>query len=814
MFSYKKSRMHFLRWLRRLIFLWVKSQVFPKKTKQNIPLDKEKSVCYVLKQHSLLDLLILDHHCLQEGLPRPLSSLDSLSESLSSSFVYMTKQAVIDSSLSFKDYKELRKLFAMEENGTTKIQVVPVSTFWGRDPGRGEKSLLRLLFSDEERTGFFSRLFTFFAHGRNVSCCFGQAIPLEKLLEQEPKSLDDKAKNLHASLKKHFYEKQIAVLGPSIYNRNQVMRRVLESESVKAAIQKEVELKKIKKHKAKKRALGYINEIAAKVSPSILRFLEITLKWAFRRLYQRVHIYNFEKVRELAEQHEIVYLPCHRSHMDYLLINYHLLSLGVTVPHTAAGLNMNFWPMGPLFRGGGGFFLRRSFNGNALYKAVFEEYLNYLMKNRHSLCFYLEGGRSRTGQFLDPKMGLLSMISQHAYKSKRKVYLVPINISYDKMLDGFSYIKELRGYKKKSESFGQLFKARKVLKKKAGKAYMNFGEPIELGKELTNSDNFKEETKRIGHKVMEHIGDAGVVSPISIFSLALLSSPNRSLPEEDLMSYAETLRQLLRKVPHSKSLVIFEENIKQGLKSAENLDALSRFNHPAGDVIYIEEKKAELLSYYKNTVLPFFILPSIVASSFEAYQEQEKDELLKTCVCLYHFLKKEFFLKWTEDEIHSLFKKHIVAMTELGLLVEGEDKTTLRRPEVLTSENSYLLLLANVIGPTLRQYCLFSSLLEKISEEDGNPLLKSYEQECSLLAQKLTILGLLPQKSVFNEKWFQKFLKLLTENGFIKTEGKKILTLEKLADFSQEALRYLGPSLSSSLRKTKRNTLNLLNKSD
>ena len=803
MFSFKKSKVHFLRWLRRLVYLWVRSRVFPEKTKENIPLDPKKSTCYVLKRRSLLDLLILDDHCRREGLPRPLEGFEKLKEKPCASFIYMKRQAVTDPKLTFKDYEEIHTLLKMEEGDGTKIQIVPVSTFWGRNPGRGEKSLLRLLFFDDERRGFLQRIFTFFIHGKNVCCCFGKAMDLSKALAEPPKSLDQKAQKIHSILKNHFYEKQIAVLGPSIYSRYGVMREVLRSEGVKKAIKREAEHKKTTEEKVKKRAYKYIDEIAAHVSHNILRFLEVILKWFFKRLYKRVHVSNFEPIRELSEQHEIIYLPCHRSHMDYLLINYYLLSLGVIVPHTAAGLNMNFWPMGRIFRGGGGFFLRRSFNGNVLYKAVFQEYLNYLMKNRHPLCFYIEGGRSRTGRLLEPKMGLLSMVTEYAYSSKRKVYLVPINLSYDKMLDGFSYLKELRGYKKKNESFSQLFKARKVLKKKAGNAYLNFGEPIELNKELTNELQIKSETRQVASKVMKHLNNASVVSPISLFSLALLSSPSRSLSEEDLLSLSSKWYELLKKIPYSSSMVIFNQGaLKENLKTCERMASFSRFNHPAGDVLYIEEKNADLLSYYRNTIAHLFLIPSIIASSFEPYIAIDEDELIKMVSKLYEFLKRDYFLKWDYTEIEALVKQYLDALISLGFLQRDEEAGEILKPEILTSEHTHLLILGQIIGPTLKQYCLFSVTLQKASGEDKLTL-KEYEKECSLLAQKLNILGMLPEKQAFNSKWFGKFTSLLKENKFITVDEDGISCTEKLRDISNSAVKYLGPAMAQSLLKAK-----------
>lgn len=801
MFSYKKNKIHFLRWFRKIIYLWIKSKVFPKKTKKNIPLDPKKSICYVLKSKSLLDLLVLDYHCIKEGLPRPLFNLSQLSENICASFIYMKKQAVTDTELTLKDYDELYKLLQIEQEDKTQVQIVPVSIFWGRNPGRSEKSLLKLLFFDDDNRGFLQRFFTFFIHGRNVCCCFGQSLDLHSVLENDEESIHKKSQKIHRLLRMHFHEKRIAVLGPYVYNRNQVMRAIIQSDQVEEAIQREIKYKKIKEEKAKKNALKYLDEIAAQVSHNMLKFLDITLNWALKRLYRRVNIYNFEPIRHLAEQHEIVYLPCHRSHMDYLLLNHNLLNLGVTVPHTAAGLNMNFWPMGPVFRGGGGFFIRRSFNGNHLYKTVFSEYLKYLMTHRYSMCFYLEGGRSRTGNLLDPKLGLLSMIMEYSKTCERKVYLVPIYIGYDKMLDGLSYLKELRGSKKQSESFGQLVKARKVLKKNAGEAYLNFGNPIELKNSLHTDQNVKSATKKIAHKVMCNINEACVVSPISIFSLALFATPNRALGEEDLISLVKQWYVILKHIPYSSCSVIADENVKRSLEYTEQLCSISRFSHQGGDVLYINEKDAELLNYYKNNITHLFLIPSMIASFFEPYDSIQEHDLISSCSHLYQFVQKDYFLKWDPSEISSVIKKYLDTLIKLELLVLDKKTSAISKPALFTSQYSYLIILGNIIGPTLKQYCLFSSMLYQFNLQQ-NLTVQDYEKECSLTAQKLSILGKLTEQHTFNHKWYTKFINFLTTNKYIRLENNIIHCELKLEDISKSTMKFLGPNISQSIVKS------------
>ncbi len=179
-----------------------------------------------------------------------------------------------------------------------------------------------------------------------------------------------------------------------------------------------------------------------------------------------INVNGGERVRQLAQDgHEIVYVPCHRSHMDYLLLSYVLYYQGLVPPHIAAGINLNFWPAGPIFRRLGAFFIRRTFKGNKLYSTVFREYLGELFTRGYSVEYFVEGGRSRTGRLLDPKTGTLSMTLQAMLRGgTRPITLVPIYIGYEHVMEVGTYAKELRGAAKEKEGFMQMVRGLRKLR--------------------------------------------------------------------------------------------------------------------------------------------------------------------------------------------------------------------------------------------------------------------------------------------------------------------------------------------------------------
>ncbi len=202
----------------------------------------------------------------------------------------------------------------------------------------------------------------------------------------------------------------------------------------------------------------------------------------WNRIYDGVQFTHVETLERAAETHEIVYVPCHRIHMDYLLLSYAIFRHGYAMPHIAAGINLNLPLVGRFLRKGGAFFIRRSLRGNALYTVVFMSYLAAIMARGHSLEYFIEGGRSRTGRLLQPKTGMLAMTVRSFLRDPaRPVMFLPVYFGYERIFEGSTYIGELSGLPKQKESIFGLLRVLPRLKERFGKVHVNLGEPIELG---------------------------------------------------------------------------------------------------------------------------------------------------------------------------------------------------------------------------------------------------------------------------------------------------------------------------------------------
>src|SRR5215471_14508734 len=231
-------------------------------------------------------------------------------------------------------------------------------------------------------------------------------------------------------------------------------------------------------------AQRYLKEIAATHSPYVIDLTAQLIHLLYTRAYGEALHYDrgdLEDIYNLAQRYPVVFLPSHKSNLDHLVLQYALHENGHSPNHTAGGINMNFFPVGPLVRRSGVFFIRRTFKDNPVYKFVLRFYVEYLIEKRFSLEWYVEGGRSRSGKLLPPKFGLLANVVDSYRRGKSEdVFLIPVAIAYDQIQDVGAYTAEQHGAAKEKESFGWFVKVIRGLQTRFGDIYIRFGRPISL----------------------------------------------------------------------------------------------------------------------------------------------------------------------------------------------------------------------------------------------------------------------------------------------------------------------------------------------
>ncbi len=791
----------------------IKTHHVPTDPKDELGLQDDDHLLYVLRTKSLTSIKILKRQNKSLKLPKAHYYQSGLPANGDCLFInhrprWFSKQRKLTG---HKDaFAQL--LQEQKANPGVNYKIVPVTILWGRNPGK-QNSFLRYFMSNLEETGRLGKLLIILFLGRQCFIQYGKPIALNSPELNQEESEAKTAHKLSRILRIYFNRQWVAIMGPRKENRRDLISGILASDQVQSAIVEVSADKNKSMAKTRQEAEKYIKEVAANFSPRAIRFLSGLLSKLWNKIYSGIEVNNIAPIRELAKDRVLIYVPCHRSHTDYLLLSYQLYREGLVPPHIAAGINLNFWPVGGILRRGGAFYIRRTFKGNKLYSAVFNEYLYRLLNKGTPVEYFQEGGRSRTGRLLTPKTGMLGMTVQGMLRGIRKpITFVPVHIGYEKMFEGKSYVGELRGQAKKQESFGQLLGIRKALKRFYGKVYLNFGEPLELNDYLDQElpewrDSLANDKKpewinqqmlHLGDEINRRINAAVSINSVTLVSMALLGTPRQAMDKAELIAQLDTLLAFTKAAPYSDYTCISDNNGEELLNTAIKLGMAYESSDSTGDVISIEGDERVLSTYYSNNILHIFAIPSLIASLFQRHNHIAKDKILSYIKAFYPFLKKELYIHWNESDLDSRVDTLLETMLEHGLLNMGTKNYCV--PHSDTPQWSRLMLLAEAVQPALQRYAISLTLLHSL---DDNASIRrvELEQESQKLAQRISALYGINAPEFFDKNLFKNQVKVLKEEGYIKhQEGMGITSTDKAEELYQMILNILSIPVQQGLQ--------------
>ena len=788
-FTLKRQFNRLLRWL---LFLWVKVEVFPQPDPA-VDIDPQRPVLYVLADRGVSDLLVLTELTACHGMPDPLmrTPLVELSH-YHSVYSIASRNPVTDWIKRRRKRSPMLSDFvaAFADNPELELQIVPVSVFWGRPLAR-YKHWFQVLFADTwALAGRTRRFFTLLIHGRNARLIFSQPLDFRELLEHS--GYDEQ--RLQLRLMQLLQQQREATFGPQITNHKQLSEKVIDDEQVQLQIAEEAD----SDAHARRRALRYCREIFADCTQLTIEVMLRLLRSFWNRFYSGINVYNAERVRETALSHQLVYVPCHRSHVDYLLLSYVIYDENLAIPYIAAGDNLNIPFIGRILRGGGAFFIRRSFRDNRLYGAIMRAYLLQLVKLGVPLEYFVEGGRSRTGRMLKPRFGMLGMTVDAFIKSQaRPLAFVPVYIGYEKLLEGNAYLGELYGGKKKKESTFGALSAIFRLKGDFGKVTASFGEPIVLADLLRQHcadweqqtsqiqhkpDWYQASLKQLGTRIMQGIGRACVVNPINSIATVVLATPRQSIEIEVLIMQTNLHHRLIRTTPCLASIRIEAELDQAQIERIASQKIIHIRRHQLGDIVYLKPEDSVLLSYYRNNSLHTLVIPALIACCFTNVSRLSRSRVQRKIALLYPFLKSELQLEWSTSKLASIVDEFIDCLVNEALL-ESLDND-LRRPR--RSHNGFVQLqrLAHIVQPILERYYMTFMLLWQTS---AAPLDESeLEHRCHLLAQKISMIYGINSPDFFDRLLFSDFVNTMVDIGYLLRNNEQ--QLEFAADFDYVSL--------------------------
>lgn len=804
--------------LRRLLSAWAEVRL-AEPSAAELQLDPSLPTIYVLARPALSDALLLESYTQSSEPPIAHSLEQNVPQMPPSRGRLMIGQIDISRCVSLParglrwwptrpSVAPFTELIASGAN----LQIVPVSVFWGRAPGK-EFGFWHLLTADNwQLTGRVRRALSVMVNGRDVEIQFGAPLRLSDIHDgRDPALTNRKVARL---LRVHFRRVTTRVLGPDLSHRRTLIEGVVRSSDVREVIddlQTTPDERSGGNHqRLQRRARRYGNEIASNMTWPVLRFMAGALRRLWNRLYAGVDVTGLERVKQLAGHSTLVYVPCHRSHIDYLLLSYVLYRDGLMPPHIAAGRNLNMPLIGPLLRRGGAFFLRRSFRDNRLYGAVFNEYLHRLLAGGYSMEYFIEGGRSRSGRMLPPRPGMLSMTLRSFLRIQRQhdrpVVFVPVYIGYEKILENASYQRELGGGRKRKETPLGLLKVIGRLGDEFGRVSVNIGEPLDIADFLDNHspawresrdnrpDWLKAAVAELGTSLSQRINAVAALNAVNLVGLALLATPHRALEYSMLKGQLELLCSLVSHAPSAPGPTLPEGDAEAWIDHALTLGMVERREQALGDIITADQSRAALLGWYRNNVLHLLALPALVAFSFRTSETRSLDELTQLLSPLWPMLARELVVPVGPD-LYRQVQEIVERLVARQLLTEHAGRY--HRPDDGLEAGERLRLLGQMIQPSLERNTLLVDTL--LASPSGTLTREELCQRSRSLAERLALLSGRAAPEFFDLHLFEGLVDSLIADGWVREEQQYLVFDHRLRLVERNAVQLLDASLQRRL---------------
>lgn len=739
--------------------------------------------------------------------------LKKITKDKKSSIVYLRGSELIGDKIA---QEPLGQLIDAQKDMDIPVFLVPQLVAYGRRREKKDKGLIDLLFGQTENPGMLRRVITFFRYYKKAFVVSSEPVNvLEFLKENRGKPRETISYLLRLKLIDMINDEKRAIVGPVLKSREEIIGITLRDPELVRFMEKMASTGKEGYNAIISKARKYLFEIAAGYNDTYVGIMDRVLTWLWNNIYDGVVIdkEGLAKMRNISKKMPFVVIPCHRSHIDYLLISYVFYYNNIQLPFIAAGTNLLFWPMGYIFRNLGAFFIRRTIGDNVLYGEVLAKYIKTLLDEGHPIEFFIEGGRSRTGKMVMPKYGLLSMIMQ-AYReaSFEDLAIVPIFIGYDKVIEEKSYLKELEGGSKEKEKILSLIKSKSVLRKRYGRVYMNVGEPMLLKSYLASHEISIEELdlserralyRRMGYEIVNEINKVSVVSPFSLVASGLLCHYRRGISHDDLMDILNTFYDYLinRRVKFSSTFVNKEKALSYALGMLESSGLISKAGPEEDDeeeefreTIYaVDEGKRLNLEYHKNSILHSFVSFSFVSISILSGDGNRitLSEIMADYSFLKDLFKHEFIYDNSVDDNEEVDKVLSYAREKGIIFIHNIGGTSFI--EVTGKGRMPLQWFAGLIQNYLESYWIAARgcvYLKKKARQE-----KELLRKIQRLGSKIYKKGEISKTESLSQSNYRNALKFLIDGGVISVSGNE-------GDKSAKLLSLGNKSLLESLRRS------------
>ncbi|MBI2373284.1 MAG: 1-acyl-sn-glycerol-3-phosphate acyltransferase [Deltaproteobacteria bacterium] len=513
----------------------------------------------------------------------------------------------------------VESLITFQRRSDRPVLLFPESLLYHRRASGLRRTVLDAIFGNREAPGRLRELLGFMVGFTEARFHLGAPLNLKELLEREGDApARVVAKKVRWTLLSHLAREEALRTGTMERPVAKTRALVLKDRDVQVALSSAGS-------DARARAETILKRMVSDMRHGWVRVLDVVLDRAFSRIFDGIHVDEpgFEAVWAAARRGPVVLVPSHKSHADYLVLSQVFFRRGLSPPFIVAGDNLAIWPIGPMFRRAGAFFIRRKFSGDKLYTAICSAYVKRILRDGAALEFFIEGGRSRTGKLLAPKLGILGMTVDPVLDgSVHDVTFVPVSIGYEQIIEAGAYQHELGGGEKKKEDLGAILSTPKVLRSRYGRVYVDFDVPLSLaaffaarGSELGAARSGDPVARRalvaeLAQRIVRGIDRVTRLTPTGIIATALLGDLGRGVGERELLARADFLIDLAAAAGARSSNALANDRaaaLKEALGRLAQLGLVLMLPSPDGDTILrVDERGRRGLDYYKNNVLHFF----------------------------------------------------------------------------------------------------------------------------------------------------------------------------------------------------------------
>uniref|UniRef100_A0A5S6PT56 PlsC domain-containing protein n=3 Tax=Brugia TaxID=6278 RepID=A0A5S6PT56_BRUMA len=537
---------------------------------------------------------------------------------------------------------------------------------------------------------------------------------------------------------------------------NEIIEMILKTEFVQKVIREECAKRNTTRKLLSDEARLILCSIAHEMQMLVIRSVGYVIAKTVRIIYNGIYFNDEQllRIRECSIDDPIIFMPTHRSYMDFLVVSLLCFNHNLSLPVIATGLDfMASRFLGETLRRCGSFFMKRQFREDKLYWSLFSSYVQMqLRETDNPVEFFLEGTRSRSGKSLYPKFGLLQMCMEPFFRCQLyDLIVVPVTIDYDKVLEEFLYAYELFGFPKPRETTAGLFKSREILSKCFGHIYVNFGEPVSIRKYFDGrinrwhppwqasvdnelSDNEKEAVKNFGLYIIQ-LHNLNSTTTIWSYTCAVLlqmkSAGHKKLMFSKLQSSLEDFVTLSKRLGRR---IIIRKSIKDDLRYhlklhsdlfqydalfPNSLIELRRFKCIENNGLkkeYIEKMLCEvILSYYANQMMHGFVDISLLCHVLLSIQMLSRaNHIFRELRSLFVY---EFVCSLQEEEIDKLFAESLSCLLRISAISLDND-------HIIVEEEQILKQIALLMQPFIaRYYCVMQCLVQLVGTQFTNEVL-------------------------------------------------------------------------------------------